>query len=72
MTTKEMVRSWLESHGYDGLINEETGCTCSLLFDIEGKCEGALSHQCVQAVYDRPESYLVAAVDPWDMPKARR
>jgi len=65
MTTVEIIRDWLEAHGYDGLVNESRRCSCSL-HDLMGPCKraGDDSFECVQAVYDTGTTTLVEAVDP--------
>ena len=29
-TVREIVKTWLEQHGYDGLVSQDWGCGCRL------------------------------------------
>lgn len=61
MTVKEIIKDWLEKHGYDGLYTDKCGCSRSFLFPClqEGviSCKPGYWHEDkgkMQA--DKPES----------------
>ena len=55
MNTHEIVKDWLDSHGFDGLVNVETECGCggNSLNDLYcgdycpyRDCEAAIKREC--------------------------
>lgn len=59
MTVKEIVKQWLEEHGYDGLAGQDCGCICEgwAFMDCSGEscedCEPA--YKCAPTDEDKAE-----------------
>lgn len=54
-TVKEMIKEWLDQHGYDGLVLEEAECGCDKndLFCANSPLCGEMN--CVAGVYREDE-----------------
>lgn len=57
----EMVREYLRSHGYDGLVNDD-GCGCDL--DDLGPCYDGVQHGC-EAAYKKLYPNGKCETDEW-------